>query len=151
MLCGKVFLGVTSVNLWDATGGGTLMRLPAGDSRCSATMKYDVGVSRELIGAGGSNIQKIQDASGARINVDSKSEPSCLPSSKKLHIEIYLKMSRARHITQIFASHRFCSAAAKNCLRGCCRMVDHIQVYSLFRRNFLVTDASLDLGRCPPK
>eukprot|EP00667_Euglena_gracilis_P002474 EG_transcript_2474 len=44
----------------------------AADSRCSATMKYDVGVSRELIGAGGSNIQKIQDASGARINVDSK-------------------------------------------------------------------------------
>eukprot|EP00668_Euglena_longa_P020326 GGOE01025280.1.p1 GENE.GGOE01025280.1~~GGOE01025280.1.p1 ORF type:complete len:834 (-),score=299.97 GGOE01025280.1:282-2537(-) len=44
----------------------------AEDSRCSATMRYDVGVSRELIGTGGSNIQKIQEASGARINVESK-------------------------------------------------------------------------------
>ena len=47
----------------------------AEDSKCSATMKFDAGISREIIGPGGSQIQKMQEASGAKINVDSKSMP----------------------------------------------------------------------------
>lgn len=42
------------------------------DSKCSLEIPFDTAVSRELIGPGGSQITKMQEASGAKINVDSK-------------------------------------------------------------------------------